>query len=191
MSRLPIVEEARACRICEDLPLGPRPVLAAESTARIAIIGQAPGTKVHASGVPWDDDSGQRLRQWMDVDELTFYDASRIAILPMGFCYPGRKGAGDAPPRPVCAPTWHRRILDELPDLSLVLVIGMYAQAHYLGKERARTLTETVRRGPLPDGRFPLPHPAWRVRTWMKKNPWYEVDVLPPLRAAVRAALEA
>lgn len=189
---LAVVDEARACVICaEHLPLGPRPVLVAEATARIAIIGQAPGTKVHASGVPWDDDSGRRLREWLAISDATFYDPSRVAILPMGFCYPGRKGAGDAPPRPECAPAWHGRILAELPRLSLILLIGMYAQKHYLGRDREKTLTETVRVGEKYDGgRFPLPHPAWRVRSWIGRNPWFEETTLRRLRGTVQTALE-
>lgn len=187
MSHLPILDEARACTVCaDDLPLGPRPVLSASPKSRIALIGQAPGTKVHASGVPWDDDSGNRLREWLGVDSATFYDPDVFAIVPMGFCYPGRKGAGDAPPRPECAPLWHERVLAELPQLSLVVLIGMYAQKHYLGRLRKRTLTETVRSYaeylPL---HLPTPHPSWRVRMWMGKNPWFEEDVLPVLRARV------
>jgi len=189
---LPIVDAARACTICAaDLPLGPRPILAATPQSRILIVGQAPGTKVHASGIPWDDDSGRRLREWMGIPDATFYDPDQIALLPMGFCYPGRKGAGDAPPRPECAPAWHAPVIQAATSLRLVLLVGMYAQAYYLKKERERTLTETVRVGATYGAmRFPLPHPAWRVRMWMGKNPWFEHDVLPRLRSAVQAALE-
>ncbi|MCO4768510.1 MAG: uracil-DNA glycosylase family protein [Deltaproteobacteria bacterium] len=189
---LEVLEEARACTICTDsLPLGPRPILAASSSSRIVIVGQAPGTKVHASGVPWDDDSGRRLREWLQIDDAVFYDSERVALLPMGFCYPGRKGSGDAPPRPECAPTWHERVLSGLDSPRLVLLVGQYAQAHYLRSARQRTLTETVRLGEQYGAlRFPLPHPAWRVRGWMKKNPWFETDVLPRLRTAVTEALD-
>jgi len=183
--------EARACTLCaEHLPLGPRPVLAGTPTSRIVIVGQAPGTKVHASGVPWDDDSGRRLREWLQIDDEVFYDPARVALLPMGFCYPGRKGGGDAPPRPECAPTWHERLMAGMPELRLVVLAGMYAHKHYLGRSRRKTLTETVRVGEEYGPRlFPLPHPAWRVRLWMKKNPWFEAETLPRLRAAVSDAL--
>jgi len=159
-------------------------VVAAGHTAKIALVGQAPGTKVHASGVPWDDDSGERLRSWLDVDRASFYDPELFAIMPMGFCYPGRSGSGDAPPRPECAPLWHDRLLVELPNIELIVLIGMYAQKMYLGRAREKTLTATVRNwadyGPK---LWPVPHPSWRVRTWMKKHPWFEDTLLPELRA--------
>lgn len=177
-------EAIRACTVCSDLPLGPRPVFRAPATARIAIIGQAPGTKVHASGVPWQDPSGEHLCEWLGIPHSDLIDSGRFAILPMGFCYPGKKGQGDAPPRPECAPRWHERLLSDLPSCDLRLLIGQYAQKYYLGKRRKRTLTETVRSfeeyAPLD---FPLPHPSWRSRNWIKKNPWFETDVLPALRA--------
>jgi len=179
------MEEVRACRICAAvLPLGPRPVLRTHPGARIVIIGQAPGTRVHESGVPWDDASGDHLREWLGVDRQTF-DDPRFAILPMGFCYPGKAGGGDAPPRPECAPTWHQPLLDALPDVQLTLLVGTYAQAHYL-PERRRTLTETVQvfREFAP-AVFPLPHPSWRSKAWMKRNPWFAAEVLPELRAQV------
>ena len=141
-----LLDSIRACRLCEaQLPLGPRPVLRASPTARLLIVGQAPGTRVHASGIPWDDASGRRLRDWLQVDADTFYDAARIAIVPMGFCYPGRAGSGDAPPRPECRATWHGRLLPLLPRVGLTLLIGQYAQAYFLGDRRKGTLTETVR----------------------------------------------
>lgn len=177
----------RACRICEaDLPLGPRPVVHMTAEARLLIIGQAPGTKVHESGIPWNDASGDRLRDWLSIDREAFYDPSKIAIMPMGFCYPGRdpKG-GDLPPRPECAPQWHDRLRSFLPNIELTLLVGSYAQARYLGKMRARTMTETVRnfRKYLPDGFLPTPHPSWRTTAWLKKNPWFDAEILPELRA--------
>ncbi|MBK1696696.1 uracil-DNA glycosylase [Rhodovibrio salinarum] len=187
-----VVADARACRYCEpELPLGANPVLRAQESARLLIIGQAPGTKVHNTGVPWNDASGERLRFWLQVDSDTFYDSSRIAIVPMGFCYPGRDTrGGDKPPRPECAPMWHPRLLAALPNLELTLLVGSYAQKHYLAKTRRRTLWETVAnyRDYLPDY-VPLPHPSWRNTAWLKKNPWFERDLLPDLRARVHALL--
>ena len=187
-----LLERARACTLCEaTLPLGPRPVLRAHTDARVLIVGQAPGTRVHETGVPWDDPSGERLRDWLAVDRDTFYDATRFAIVPTGFCYPGRKGGGDAPPRPECAPRWHPPLLAALPAVRLVLLIGAHAQAYYLGPER-RTLTERVRdyAALLPD-RFPLPHPSPRNRRWLVQRPWFEAEVVPALRSAVAAALSS
>lgn len=186
-----LLDEIRACRLCEaHLPLGPRPVLRASPTAQVLIVGQAPGTRVHASGVPWDDASGRRLREWMGVDDATFYDAARIAIVPMGFCYPGRAGSGDAPPRRECRTTWHPRPHPLLPDVRLTLLVGQYAQAYGLGDRRKPSLTGTVRawREYLPDA-IPLPHPSPRNVGWFKANPWFEGDVLPALREGVRALL--
>ena len=178
-----LLNEVRACRHCEaELPLGPRPVLRASDSARLLIVGQAPGTRVHASGIPWDDPSGDRLRDWMQVDKSAFYDESRIAIVPMGFCYPGKGKSGDLPPRPECAPLWHERVLALMPQVELTLLIGSYAQAHYLGKSR-ETLTERVRRWRDFGPRFlPLPHPSPRNTLWLKRNPWFEKEVLPDLR---------
>lgn len=179
-----LLSEIRACRLCEaHLPLGPRPVLRAGATARLLIVGQAPGTKVHASGVPWDDASGKRLRHWLGMTPDVFYDETRIAIVPMGFCYPGRQGAGDAPPRPECRATWHPRLLPLLPDIGLTLLIGQYAQAYFLGDRRKATLTDTVRawREYAPDV-LPLPHPSPRNIGWFKANPWFEAEVVPALR---------
>jgi uracil-DNA glycosylase len=179
-----------ACRICADaLEHEPRPVVQFSAHSRIAIIGQAPGSKVHASGVPWDDDSGDRLRDWLGMDKDAFYDADKIALVPMGFCYPGKAKGGDAPPRKECAPEWHERVLAALPDVRLTLLVGSYAQAQYLPETKRMSLTQRVRQyadyAPL----FPLPHPSWRVRMWMGKNAWYEGEVLPELRQQVRAAL--
>ncbi len=184
-----LLDEVRNCRVCEaHLPLGPRPVLHASTTARIMIVGQAPGTKVHESGIPWNDASGERLRQWLDLDRETFYDESRIAIVPMGFCYPGvLPRGGDKPPRPECAPLWHPPLMEALGAVELTVLVGMYAQAHYLGRRRKRTLTETVRawRDWLPDY-LTTPHPSWRTTHWLKKNPWFEDEVLPELRRRTR-----
>lgn len=187
-----LLEEVRACRLCEDvLPLGPRPVIRAARSARILIIGQAPGTRVHATGIPWNDPSGDRLREWLAMDAETFYDERRIAIMPMGLCYPGRGRSGDLPPRPECAPTWHDRVRAELPALRLTLLIGQYAQRYYLSPAAWRgSLTENVRHyaAVLPDY-FPLPHPSPRNRLWLRQRPWFEAEVVPALREAVRAAL--
>ena len=187
-----LLGEIRACRICAaQLPLGPRPVLRASATARLLIVGQAPGTRVHASGIPWDDASGRRLRDWLQMDADTFYDESRIAIVPMGFCYPGKRGGGDAPPRPECRATWHPRLLPLMPGIGLTLLIGQYAQAHFLGERRKPSLTETVAawRGYLGDGLLPLPHPSPRNVAWFKANPWFEGEVLPTLRERVHRLL--
>jgi uracil-DNA glycosylase len=187
MSLTRILREVRACRICEaELPLGPRPVLQLAGTARLLIIGQAPGSKVHRSGIPWNDPSGDRLREWLKLDRSTFYDAARVAILPIGFCYPGAgENGGDLPPRPECA-LWHERLLTHLPDLQLTLLIGQYAQRHYLGAGRKGSLTETVKTFSEDGPRFfPLPHPSWRSPIWMRKHPWFEQIVIPELRKAV------
>ena len=182
----------RACRECEGaLPLGPRPVVQAADSARLLIIGQAPGTRVHETGIPWNDRSGERLRDWLRLDRETFYDPTRIAIMPMGFCYPGRfERGGDRPPRPECAPLWHPPLHAALPRVELTLLIGLYAQARYLQKRRQRSLTETVRnwRQYLP-AFLPLPHPSWRNTAWLRKNPWFEVDLVPYLRDRVQALL--
>lgn len=180
-----LLDEVRGCTHCaRHLPLGPRPVLRAAVSARLMIVGQAPGTKVHESGIPWNDASGRRLREWLDMPEEVFYDESRIAIVPMGFCYPGAnpKG-GDNPPRPECAPMWHPSLRAALGNIELILLVGQYAQHFYLGKDRRRTMTETVRafRDYLPDF-LPTPHPSWRTTQWLKKNPWFETDLIPEIR---------
>jgi uracil-DNA glycosylase len=180
--------QARACTRCTDLPLGPRPVLRVSATARLLIVGQAPGTRVHASGIPWDDASGDRLRLWLGMERATFYDKRRIAIIPTGLCYPGRlPNGGDAPPRAGCAAYWHPRLVPLLRDVRLTLLVGSYAQAFALGPGE---MTERVRRfrDYLPD-RFPLPHPSWRTVGWERRNPWFAAEVLPALRAAVAQAL--
>ena len=187
-----LLREVRACTLCAPhLPLGPRPVIRASATARLLIVGQAPGTRVHESGIPWNDRSGDVLRGWLDIDRDAFYDESRIAIIPMGLCYPGRDPrGGDNPPRPECAPRWHDRLLRHLPDLRLTLLVGQYAQAHYLGTKRAASLTETVQhfRDYLP-AYFPLPHPSWRNMAWRKRQPWFDAEVVPELRRRLQAAL--
>ena len=185
-----LLMQIRACALCADLPLGPRPVVQAGAGARMLIIGQAPGTKVHASGVPWDDDSGMRLRAWTALDRATFYDPERVALMPMGFCYPGKGAAADLPPRAECAPLWHDRLLAALPAVRLTLLVGHHAQGRYLARVAGRTMTAAVRDyAAAPPGLFPLPHPSWRSTGWMRKNPWFEAELLPVLRARVAAAL--
>ena len=185
-------QEARACTICaEHLPLGARPVLRVSRTAKLLIIGQAPGTKVHATGVPWNDPSGDRLRLWLSLDPAVFYDEARVAIVPMGLCYPGRLASGgDAPPRPECAPLWHPRLLPLMPEIRLTLLVGSYAQGRMLGKGPMTGRVQAFR-DHLPAGRIPLPHPSWRTSGWEKRNPWFADDLLPVLRARVAAALVA
>lgn len=192
MSRLTVLlDEIRGCTHCaKDLPLGPRPVVRASSSARIIVVGQAPGTRVHASGVPWDDASGERLCDWLGVDRSTFVESGAFAIVPMGFCFPGKAASGDAPPRPECAPMWHPRLLPLLPRATLTVLVGAYAQERYLGDRRKRTLTDTVRAfadyGP---NDVPIPHPSPRNAIWRAKNPWFERDCVPALQARVRQAL--
>lgn len=192
MSRLQqTISEARACRLCaEHLPLGPRPVLRVDARLRVLITGQAPGTRVHASGLPWDDPSGDRLRQWMNLDRTAFYDQRDYGVMAMGLCYPGKGRGGDLPPRPECAPLWHPRIRPLLPDLRLTLLIGRYAHLHYLDA-RGETLEQTVRRWRehLRRGYFPLPHPSPRNTLWLQRRPWFEEEVVPALREALVVAL--
>ncbi len=186
-----LLKEIRGCRICEKhLPLGPNPVLRASKTASINIIGQAPGTKVHNSGIPWNDPSGDRLRSWLNMGREKFYDESRIAIIPMGFCYPGKGRSGDLPPRPECAPQWHPKLLPELANVKLTLLIGSYAINHYLGKRKKKTLTETVKnfREYLPEF-IPTVHPSPRNYGWLKRNPWFERELVPELEKLVNNAL--
>jgi uracil-DNA glycosylase len=184
-----IAAEARACTVCAAvLPLGPRPVFRVSGTARLLIIGQAPGTKVHESGIPWNDPSGERLRGWLEMDRARFYDQSRIAIVPMGLCYPGRlPNGGDAPPRPECAPLWQAKLLSAMPRIRLTLLVGGYALNHVLGKgpmtERVRAFSDHLPRY------FPLPHPSWRTTAWERKNPWFQAEALPTLRRAVGEVL--
>lgn len=187
----PLLTQIRACQVCAAaLPHGARPIVQAGPGARVLIIGQAPGSKVHASGLPWDDDSGDRLRAWTGLSREAFYDPGQVALMPMGFCYPGKGDGGDLPPRPECAPLWHAPLLAALPDIRLTLLVGQYAQGAYLPKALRPSMTEAVRRHTeMPAGQFPLPHPAWRSRLWMRKNPWFEGEVLPVLRGKIAAAL--
>jgi uracil-DNA glycosylase len=187
-----LLAEVRACRKCEaQLPNEPRPVLRAWPTARVLIVGQAPGRRVHESGIPWNDPSGDLLREWLKIGRDEFYDERRIAIIPAGLCYPGTGESGDLPPRPECAPHWHPRLRAFLPHIRLTLLIGSYAQAYYLGSRRKRTLAETVRARDefLPEF-FPLPHPSPRNRLWMRKNAWFEREALPQLRRSFKACVE-
>ena len=190
--RLPLLlQEVRACTLCAaHLPQGPRPVLQANAGARILIAGQAPGSKVHASGVPFDDASGERLRQWMGVGREQFYDPQLVAILPMGFCYPGTGKSGDLPPRRECAPQWRAKLLQALPRIELTLVIGQYAMAWHLPSLATSGLTDTVRawreHGPAV---MPLPHPSPRNNLWLKANPWFVLEVVPALQARVQTLL--
>ncbi len=188
-----LLREVRACRICEaELPLGPRPIVRAQASARILIVGQAPGTRVHETGIPWNDPSGDRLRAWMGVDRDTFYDESRIAIIPMGFCYPGRnpKG-GDLPPRKECAEHWIAQLLEHLPNISLTILSGQYAQRQYLDRNRRDTLTETVRNWRDYTPRYlPTPHPSPRNTHWLQRNPWFDDEVVPYMRRRVSKLLD-
>ncbi|MCR9197691.1 MAG: uracil-DNA glycosylase family protein [Planctomycetaceae bacterium] len=183
-----LLTQIRSCTACAaDLPCGPRPIVAAGATARILIIGQAPGIRVHQSGVPWDDPSGNRLREWMGVTSEDFYDECKVALVPMGFCYPGTGTSGDLPPRSECAELWHESLLSQLNNIRLTLVIGQYAQKYRLGSRRRSTLTKTVQAWQdfTPDN-LPLPHPSPRNNRWLKKNAWFETDVLPYLQRRVK-----
>lgn len=184
-------QEIRACRHCVDLPLGPNPVVSFSAQSRILIIGQAPGTVVHATGVPWDDKSGSNLREWLGVTDDTFYDTAYFGIVPMGFCYPGKGKSGDLPPRKECAPLWHDRIRQQIPDVKLTLLIGKYAQDYYLKKEMKRNLTETVRHYAeyLPEY-FVLPHPSPRNNIWLKRNDWFLKEVIPSLKEVVSQVIK-
>ena len=185
-----VLEQVDKCRLCAPyLPHTPRPVLRAAESARLLIIGQAPGTKVHASGIPWDDRSGERLRDWLGITPAIFYDEKRVAIMPMGFCYPGKGRSGDLPPRPECAPQWHAQVLATMPDIRLTLLIGQYAQRYYLGKPFT-SLTDTVKNWPLHLPRFfALPHPSPRNQAWRKYNPWFETEVVPELQRRIKVCL--
>ncbi|ODR98461.1 uracil-DNA glycosylase [Methyloceanibacter methanicus] len=197
-----IVRAIRRCRVCVTAPRGqplphePRPVLRASATARLAICGQAPGTRVHRSGRPFSDPSGDRLRSWLNMPADLFYDEARVAIVPMGFCFPGHDAkGGDLPPRRECAAQWHRDLFAAMPQVELVLAVGAYAQAFHLGAARGKTLQETMLNwrahleAPRSPRVFPLPHPSWRNNAWLKKNPWFEVELLPALRREVGKVL--
>lgn len=194
----PILKDIRACRICidapikEPLPHAPRPVVQASKTARLAICGQAPGNLVNKTGIPFNDPSGDRLRSWMDIGRDEFYDESRIAIIPMGFCFPGNdEKGGDLPPRKECAPQWRETLMTALPNIETFILVGGYAQKWHLGSANKKTLTETVRawRDVAPEY-FPTPHPSWRNTGWLKKNPWFEQDMIPVLRQRVRDLID-
>jgi len=187
-----LLAEIRSCTLCAaSLPAGPRPVLQASPQARLLIAGQAPGRKVHESGVPFDDASGDNLRAWLGIDRATFYDPMQVAILPMGFCYPGTGKSGDLPPRPECAPAWRARVLASMPEIALTLVVGQYAQAWHLGQTAGKNLTRTVRAWASYGARLmPLPHPSPRNNIWLARNKWFAAELLPVLRARVRAALK-
>jgi uracil-DNA glycosylase len=189
-----LLKDVRQCTRCQSaLPRGPRPVVRAHTRARILIVGQAPGTRVHETGIPWNDPSGVRLRQWLDVTPEQFYDPKQFAIIPMGFCYPGRnERGGDLPPRPECAPHWHATLLEHLPHIALTLLVGSYAQRYYLGSAASKTLTDTVRRWrDFVPTYLPTPHPSPRNILWLRKNPWFEAEVIPALRGRVHTLLES
>ena len=186
-----LLKEIAACTLCSGkLPCAPRPVLAASASARLLIVGQAPGRRVQESGIPWNDASGQRLRQWLNMSPEVFYDNRQVAIVPMGFCYPGTGRNGDLPPRIECAPAWHARLLAAMPEIRLTLLIGTYAQKFYLAGRAHPALTDTVAhwRDYLP-AYFPLPHPSPRNTLWLKRNPWFEADIIPALRQQIERAL--
>ncbi len=190
-----LLARVRACRHCAaQLPLGPRPILRASPTARLLIVGQAPGRRVHDTGIPWNDPSGDRLRHWLDLSRDAFYDESRIAIVPTGLCYPGKAPGrgGDLPPRPECAPLWHPEVRAAMPQIRLTLLIGQYAQRYYLGPRIGSSLAETVRRWReyLPQF-FPLPHPSPRNLNWFKRHPWFENEVLPARRNEIQSGVYA
>lgn len=188
-----LLREIRACTVCAHaLPLGPKPVLTAHSDARILIVGQAPGTRVHATGIAWNDASGDRLRDWLRVDRETFYNEEKFAIVPMGFCYPGRGASGDKKPRPECAPLWHAKVLAHLPNLRLTLLVGSYAIKRYLWYRNESALTEIVRNTDFTKAAMlPLVHPSPRNTIWLKKNAWFERDVVPQLRERVKNVLKS
>jgi uracil-DNA glycosylase len=186
-----LLHQIRHCTHCRDhLPFAPRPIVQAGSTARLLIIGQAPGLKVQQSGIPWNDQSGKTLRRWLGLTEAQFYNPELVGLMPMGFCFPGTGSSGDLPPRPECATLWHKALLAQMPALTLTLLIGQYAQAYYLPSNSFKSLTETVQHVEhfLPDY-FPLVHPSPRNRNWHLKNPWFETDVVPKLQAMVQGAL--
>ena len=186
-----LLAEVAACTVCTPhLPLGPRPILQVGARARLLIAGQAPGRRVHERGIPFDDRTGDALRAWLGIDRATFYDPERVAILSIGFCYPGRGQGGDLPPRPECAPLWQARLLARMPAVGLTLLLGRHAQRHHLGARCRPSLTDTVRafRDYLPT-HFPLPHPSPRNRPWFQRHPWFEQQVLPALRVEVHSVL--
>lgn len=184
-----LLEEITSCQICEKhLPNKPFPVIQASASSKIMVVGQAPGRLVHESGIPWNDPSGNRLREWLEMDRDAFYDPSILALIPMGFCYPGTGSSGDLPPRKECAPEWHQSLSEQMQEVRLTLLIGAYAQKYYLGKEMKQNLTETVRASHEYYPKYiALPHPSPRNNIWMKKNPWFISEILPLLRSALRS----
>ena len=187
-----LLEKIKDCTVCSaKLQFGPRPIVRASKTSKIVIIGQAPGSVVHKTGIPWDDKSGENLRKWMGISNHDFYNPQKVAIIPMGFCYPGKGKTGDLPPTKECAPLWHKHILDEIDSVSLVLLIGSYAQSYYLDKKAERTLTQTVKnyRNYLPNYMV-LPHPSPRNNIWQSKNKWFAEEVLPVLKKRVKSILK-
>lgn len=182
-----LLTDIRQCTICsEHLPKGPKPIIQASSHSKILIIGQAPGQKAHDSGIPWNDQSGDRLRLWLGVDKQQFYDSRIFALMPMGFCYPGKRHGGDAPPRPECAPMWHDLLMKKMPDIAITLLIGQYAQRYYLKESIKMSLTDTVKSFHAYLPRYlPMPHPSPRNQAWFKNNKWFEKDLLPVLRSKV------
>lgn len=183
-----LLAEVRACNVCADLPEGPRPVVQFSSQAKVVIIGQAPGRAVHTSGIPWDDPSGRRLRDWLGVDDATFYDPSRFALVPMGFCFPGTGRSGDLPPRPECAPLWHDQLLSRLDEDVLTLLLGQYALGRYAPEHGSVTAAVEAWEDLLPD-RMALPHPSPRNNRWLTRHPWFEAQAIPALRARVAEVL--
>ena len=184
-----LVQEIRSCTRC-DLPMGPNPVIQVSPKARLLIVGQAPGIRVHESGIPFNDPSGDRLRQWLNIEREQFYDPESIAIVPMGFCYPGTGKNGDLPPLPLCAELWRKRLLEKLDNVELTLVIGQYAQAWHLNKKTKTSVTAIVKswRDYIPDV-IPLPHPSPRNNRWLKTNPWFELEVVPYIQKRVRSLI--
>lgn len=183
-----LTKKIRSCDLCcKELPFAPNPIVRPSSTAKILITGQAPGTKVHETGIPWNDPSGNKLREWMGIDRETFYDNSSIAIMPMGFCYPGKGKSGDLPPRPECAATWHSPLLELMPQIELTLLIGQYSQKYYLQENNKKSVTETVKAWKEFSPKYlPMPHPSPRNKLWLKKNAWFERDVVPQLRKRIK-----
>ena len=186
-----LAKEIRACTLCSEyLPLGPRPIIQVSTSAKILVVGQAPGRRAHETGIPFNDPSGDRLRQWMGIDKEVFYNEKKIALVPMGFCFPGTGKSGDLPPRPECADTWRSKLLKQLPNFSLTIIVGQYAQSWHLGNDNQANLTETVKawRSYWPVA-IPLPHPSPRNNIWLKKNPWFESEVLSTLQKRVNDLL--
>jgi len=187
-----LVKEIRSCSLCAaHLPLGPRPIIQVSSFAKILVVGQAPGSRVHQTGIPFNDPSGDRLREWMGIDKELFYDEQKIALVPMGFCFPGTGKSGDLPPRPECADTWRIKLLEQLPKIRLTIIVGQYAQAWHLKTANKANLTETVMawKDYWPEA-IPLPHPSPRNNIWLKRNPWFEEQILPSLKRRVKAVLK-